>query len=491
MKKRIFTILLSLCMALLIFPVTSYAEGPEPITSFNINVRVPIVGEHLQFGCSLLSIPDVVQNIDPFSVFEWYEISKEATDDSWVKIENTNADYTFKEDYKYKFVCTFEIEDELKEQYDISSETKVTLNGESCDSQIAADGKSCKLSKVFDAIIPQPIKEIAATIKDPVLGEKPDYNPQFTVDPKGSVKLEECRWYKISQDKYTGKDIDKWDEVENDDVFEVGYYYAVDLYFTPVTIQYTINDDISATLNEKPHDDTYGSANRTYIVYLSGVFGPLETQYTLSVPFTTTVKQGGNVAPGKTDFKLELVNFEGQKISNDDVKVTAFVNTNGKGSYKGNMTITGTLDEIMSLFDGKLFVKQVDEGKENWTYDDTVWGLVSLVELSVDDDLENVFDVHILPTICEKTENGMFYQIEDGAYEVDSMSFTNTYTKSVSVTTKPTDPTKDNSNTGTKKNVETGDSSNLALWFALLAVSTVGVIGTTVYNKRRRNTQSK
>ena len=274
-------------------------------------------------------------------------------------------------------------------------------------------------------------------------------------------------------------------------MFEVGYYYAVDLYFTPVTIQYTINDDISATLNEKPHDDTYGSANRTYIVYLSGVFGPLETQYTLSVPFTTTVKQGGNVAPGKTDFKLELVNFEGQKISNDDVKVTAVVNTNGKGSYKGNMTITGTLDEIMSLFDGKLFVKQVDEGKENWTYDDTVWGLVSLVELSVDDDLENVFDVHILPTICEKTENGMFYQIEDGAYEVDSMSFTNTYTKSVSVTTKPTDPTKDNSNTGTKKNVETGDSSNLALWFALLAVSTVGVIGTTVYNKRRRNTQSK
>lgn len=489
MKKRIFSILLSLCMALLIFPVTAYAEDLKPITEINVDVDNPIIGEHPEYSWSTTSTPTSVIDVD----LEWFQISKDdytgTSDDVWKNMFNTG--YTCKEGYYYRVVCPINIYSRYKETHTIPNDVKATINGKECDIQIADDGKSCFLSYMFEAKERQSVTNITATIDEPVLGEKPDYNPQFTVDPKGSVKLEKCRWHKISQDNYTGKHTDRWDEVDKDDVFEAGYYYAAEQFFVPSESYYILDEDITVSLNGKSHYDAYGTVYHGNYAYLCGVFDPVKPEYTLKVPFMTTVKQGGNVAPGKTDFKLELVNFEGQKISNDNVKVNAVVSTNGKGSYKGNMTITGTLDEIMRLFDGMLFVKQVDEGKENWTYDDTVWGLVSLVELSGDDDLENVFDVHILPTICEKTENGMFYQIEDGAYEVDSMSFTNTYTKSVSVTTKPTDPTKDNSNTGTKKNVETGDSSNLALWFALLAVSTVGVIGTTVYNKRRRNTQSK
>lgn len=52
-------------------------------------------------------------------------------------------------------------------------------------------------------------------------------------------------------------------------------------------------------------------------------------------------------------------------------------------------------------------------------------------------------------------------------------------------TTKPTNPTKPDGNTDVTS-PKTGDNSNLALWFAVLFISCGGVIGVTVYGKRRR-----
>lgn len=51
-------------------------------------------------------------------------------------------------------------------------------------------------------------------------------------------------------------------------------------------------------------------------------------------------------------------------------------------------------------------------------------------------------------------------------------------------TTKPTNPTKPDRNTDVTS-PKTGDNSNLALWFAVLFISFGGVIGVTVYSKRR------
>lgn len=52
-------------------------------------------------------------------------------------------------------------------------------------------------------------------------------------------------------------------------------------------------------------------------------------------------------------------------------------------------------------------------------------------------------------------------------------------------TTKPTNPPKPDGNTDVTS-PKTGDNSNLALWFAVLFISCGGVIGVTVYGKRRR-----
>lgn len=52
-------------------------------------------------------------------------------------------------------------------------------------------------------------------------------------------------------------------------------------------------------------------------------------------------------------------------------------------------------------------------------------------------------------------------------------------------TTKPTNPTKPDGNTDVTS-PKTGDNSNIAIWFAVLFISCGGVIGVTVYGKRRR-----
>ena len=477
MKKRILGILLCLCMALMIFPVTAFAEGetPEPITQIAIEVKTPIVGEHPEYGCGYSSTPTgvIYVNLD-----DWYRISKEAytgeADDVWEGMFDTGN--TCSEDYYYKVVFSVGIYSD--ENCYIPDDVSATINGKNCDIQVADDGNSCLLSYIFEAKVLQPVSNIAVTLDEPALGNTPDFSPEFTANPDGSVSLDDCFWYKISKDDYTGTNEDEWDEIYEDDVFEEGYYYSVDLYFIP-NENYSLNEEISATVNGKPHDDTYGSVYDEFfgVAYVSGVFDPLEPPCTLTVPFTTTVKLGGNAAPGETVFTLEIVDANAGEETYADVTVSASVTTNGAGSYTGTMTLTGPFQQLRNMLCEGAFVKQVDAGAANWTYDDTVWGLLltEVVAFASTDDAAPEYTVLILPATCEETENGKYYDLEWDADPVDQMSFTNTYTKS---TTKPGTP-------------ETGDNSNLTLWVALLVVSAAGVIGTCVYSKRRRSSQAK
>ena len=213
----------------------------------------------------------------------------------------------------------------------------------------------------------------------------------------------------------------------------------------------------------------------------------------IEVPFTTTVKQGGNVAPGKTVFNLQLVDDQGENLSSEDVKVTASITTNGAGSYEGIMTITGPSEDLPAMLSDGVFVKQVNAGEDGWIYDDKVWGLryKGEIDLAYDDEILPPSSMLIFPAILVPSENGSYYEIPDDVYAVEQMSFTNTYTKS---TTEPTEPTKPMSSTPTTNattSVQTGDNSNLMLWLVLLAVSAASVIGTGVYSRRRRSSRTK
>ena len=52
---------------------------------------------------------------------------------------------------------------------------------------------------------------------------------------------------------------------------------------------------------------------------------------------------------------------------------------------------------------------------------------------------------------------------------------------------KPDDTTKPGSTNGSEKSPQTGDNSNMMLWFAVLFVSGFGVLGTVIYGKKRKN----
>ena len=202
----------------------------------------------------------------------------------------------------------------------------------------------------------------------------------------------------------------------------------------------------------------------------------------LTVPFTTTVNLGGNVAPGKTVFELEVVEANISEEDYEDVTVSAAVTTNGAGSYNGTMTFTGTYNQLWYMLSEGAFVKQVNAGEENWTYDDTVWGLVmnDIAELSTD---TLNYSVLVFPATYEETENGKYYNLDWDADPVEKMTFTNTYTKSI------TESTENNTNDSKTKSPQTGDNSNLTLWLTLLVVSATGMISAGVYYKRKKNSR--
>lgn len=192
----------------------------------------------------------------------------------------------------------------------------------------------------------------------------------------------------------------------------------------------------------------------------------------------------GSREPGETTFKLAVVGSNAGGADVLDVTITATVTTNGVGDYAGEMTITGPSEQLCCMLSDGVFVQQVNEGKANWTYDDTVWGLYLrfFAELTVDDTAAE-YSVLIYPATCKKTDGGLSYSMVDGATPVNQMTFTNTYTKST------TRPSENGTNTGTITSPQTGDNSNLAVWFALLAVSAAGVMGAGVYSKRRRSSR--
>ena len=204
-----------------------------------------------------------------------------------------------------------------------------------------------------------------------------------------------------------------------------------------------------------------------------------EKLVTVTAPFTMTVEQGGNTAPGKTDFELVLIDGSGNELTYEDEYFVAVVNTDGAGDYDGSLTITAPLSWFKDMIYEGAFIWQYDGEEEGWTYDDTVWGVrLYMPEVAARSVSEPEYSLLIYPTYV--MDNGLF-NLDLDAGPVDEMTFTNTYTKN---TTLPEDeePT---------EIPNTGDSSNLALWFALLAVSAAGVIGMVVYSRRKGNCKTK
>lgn len=168
------------------------------------------------------------------------------------------------------------------------------------------------------------------------------------------------------------------------------------------------------------------------------------------IPFTKTVKLGGNAAPGRERFELELVQT-GVGSPEDYADVyTASVLTNGAGDYDGKLVISGPADSVEALVCEGFYVREKNAGGANWTYDDAVWHIrpaqtdtegsyivdvdAPLVNnLPVDTQPEtdaNEYRLVIHATTWEESDNGGHYA--DYGTPTNKMTFTNTYTRSTS-----------------------------------------------------------
>ena len=133
---------------------------------------------------------------------------------------------------------------------------------------------------------------------------------------------------------------------------------------------------------------------------------------TCEIPFTKTVKLGGNTDPGKTEFTLEIFDIRNHNGEYKDVTYTAAVTTNGAGSYDGKLVISGPTRQVKEFVSEGFSVREVNNNLSGWTYSDAVWYVLR----SGDEDVNGIPKMNIY-----SNRNG------EGA-AVEQMTFENTYT---------------------------------------------------------------
>lgn len=200
-----------------------------------------------------------------------------------------------------------------------------------------------------------------------------------------------------------------------------------------LTFWYDIEHNSLELRLHQPGNDVYYSKAEFTNTYSS-------TSYEL--PFTKTVKQGGNTAPGKEKFALEIfdVGVSSMEAHAKDL-YTATVTTKGAGTYDGKLIISGPADQVEVLLCEGFYVREKDRGADHWTYDDAVWHIKPQYEQTSGQTVVNVplaptntpleatvmnYQLAIYPTTKMKGANGIYY--EDSETAVEKMTFTNTYT---------------------------------------------------------------
>ena len=263
-------------------------------------------------------------------------------------------------------------------------------------------------------------------------------------------------------------------------------------------------------------------------VTLNPVF---EKIITLTVPYTTTVELSDVGVPGEKTFTLALIGDSAPDKDKSNVTITGSVTTNGKGSYNGTLTFTGTERTLWVMLSEGAFVQQVDNGEAGWTVDDTVWGVlmedIPVAYAMGDDAIASGYIVYVVPASIDG--NGYYY-IDWENLQTADMCFTNTYTAHVyalkhdathhwdecagckdvqnkelhkygdwKVTKEATQTAKgekehsctvcgytEKAEIPARTTVASGDNSSFALWAALFAVSAAAVITTATVSKKKK-----
>ena len=188
----------------------------------------------------------------------------------------------------------------------------------------------------------------------------------------------------------------------------------------------------------------------------------------IEVPFKLTVKKTGEMDPGKETFKFAIERFG---ATTEYVLVQDTVETEGEKTYEGKFIFTIKENQAGNLSEG-FIIRQVKGNAEGWTYDEAKFYAIPMFV----DTYTNVAGWSFL----KYDENAEL----DYNNPIEEIGFTNSYSaKKPVVPSETTEPTKPGTS---DKNPQTGDTSNLTLWIALLLVSGGAAIGTTVVSRKKK-----
>lgn len=229
---------------------------------------------------------------------------------------------------------------------------------------------------------------------------------RFTLPTSGFV---EKNWDRVANEE---NEYRKTFLLKEQDGGKAGWVYSNKSYYAVFT--YNISEQEKGL-------DVYVSGDATSPAEFTNTY--TENLRTVEVPFTKTVKLGGNTAPGKTEFELEIFDIgNSNKDAYKDVTYPAAVTTDGAGSYEGKLIISGPATQVDEFISEGFFVREEKGNLPGWTYSDAVW-FVKRVQL------ESGSQMQIYPAKMEQTENGEGYVPDMGKLE-DKMTFENTYTYS-------------------------------------------------------------
>lgn len=148
------------------------------------------------------------------------------------------------------------------------------------------------------------------------------------------------------------------------------------------------------------------------------------------IPFTKEVKLGGNTAPGKEFFELEIFNIgNGNAEAYKDVTVTARAETNGAKKHMGKIVFSGPKYQFRELVSEGFYVREKNGGKSGWKYSDQVYQ-IEMERSENGSDFENYI---IYPVKVMVVQNEIVYEIMNEP--VKEMNFVNIYTENRNSTT--------------------------------------------------------
>ena len=199
------------------------------------------------------------------------------------------------------------------------------------------------------------------------------------------------------------------------DAMDAGWTYSDEVYYARFSIVASDGNNVQ-TLTLYPArktDNGYEWDRGNPVERMSFTNSYTENLRTVEVPFTKTVKLGGNTAPGRTDFTIAVCDVNAHDLSfYPNVKYTATVTTTGAGNYDGKLIISGPEYQVRQFISEGIYVREVNDGASGWTYSTAEW--------YVDFTLREDQDGKPLPFTIHPND-------VQGA-PVDKMTFENTYT---------------------------------------------------------------